>query len=245
MDGYRTKLGGEVKDRVGPEHEYRHPDDYREPVIDFALKASEEAVEQCGVFDSERIPRERWGVVIGSCNAGLLAGEEWYRRRREGKEAPSELLLLVSPQAVAESLSSAFGFKGPVVSVNTACAASANAIGYAAELIREGHADAMLTGGTDALSDILVAGFNALESLSPEPAAPYSLDRKGLSLGEGGSMLVLMSEDVARATGAPILAEVDSYGLSADGYHPTAPHPEGKGASRAIRTALAQGGVTG
>src|SRR3954453_19690532 len=138
MDGYRTKLGGEVKDRVGPEHEYRHPDDYREPVIDFALKASEEAVEQCGVFDSERIPRERWGVVIGSCNAGLLAGEEWYRRRREGKEAPSELLLLVSPLGGAESLASSFGFKGPVLSVNTACAASANAIGYAAELIRHG-----------------------------------------------------------------------------------------------------------
>ena len=127
--------------------------------------------------------------------------------------------------------------------MDTACAASANAIGYAAELIREGHADAMLTGGADAFSDILFAGFNALESLSPEPAAPYSFDRKGLSLGEGGGMLVLMDADVAAEIGAPVLAEIVGYGLSADGYHPTAPHPEGRGASRAIQTALRQAGV--
>src|SRR4051794_41802398 len=118
MDVYRTNLGGEVKDKVGPERDYRHPDDYREPVIDFALKASEEAVEQCGVFDSPQIPRERWGVVIGSCNAGLLAGEGGDRRRREGKEAPSELLLLLSPQAGAESPAPALGLQGPPPSGN-------------------------------------------------------------------------------------------------------------------------------
>src|SRR3954471_8208377 len=243
MDGYRTKLGGEVKDRVGPEHEYRHPDDYREPVIDFALKASEEAVDQCGVADSGRIPSERWGVVIGSCNAGLLAGEEWYRRRLKGVEAPSELLLLVSPQAVAETLASAFGFKGPVLSVNTACAASANAIGYASELIRQGRADAVLAGGAESLSEVLYSGFNSLESLSPKPAAPYSRDREGLSLGEGSGMLVLMSEEKAHEVGAPILAEIVGYSLSADGYHPTAPHPEGAGAGRAIKSALSAAGT--
>src|SRR3954466_7008661 len=63
METYRTTLGGEVKEKVGPEHEYRHPDDYREPVIDFALKASEEAVANCGVGESGQIPPERWGVV--------------------------------------------------------------------------------------------------------------------------------------------------------------------------------------
>ena len=114
--------------------------------------------------------------------------------------------------------------------MNTACAASANAIGYAGELIRHGQADAVLTGGAEALSDILYSGFNALESLSPKPAAPYSRDREGLSLGEGGGMMVLMREDLARELGAPILAEMLGYSLSADGYHPTAPHPEGAGA---------------
>src|SRR3954465_8611344 len=245
MDVYRTKLGGEVKDRIAPEREYRHPADYREPVIDFALKASEEAVGQCGVAESGQIPAERWGVVIGSCNAGLLAGEEWYRRRLAGKEAPSELLLLVSPQAVAESLSSAFGFKGPVLSVNTACAASANAIGYASDLLRQGRADAVLAGGAESLSEVLYSGFNALESLSPHPAAPYSRDREGLSLGEGAGMLVLMREDLARELGADVKAELLAYSLSADGYHPTAPRPDGVGAGRAVKAAPGAGGVGG
>src|ERR1700754_3127944 len=228
MEAYRTKLGGEVQEKIAPERDYRHPDDYREPVIDFALKASEEAVGECGVAESGQIAPERWGVVIGSCNAGLLAGEG---------------LLLVPPQAVAESLSSAFGFKGPVLSVNTACAASANAIGYASELIRQGRADAVLAGGAEAMSEVLFSGFNALESLSPKPAAPYSRDREGLSLGEGGGMMVLMREDLAKEFGAPIKAELLAYSLSADGYHPTAPRPDGVGAGRAIKAALAAAGV--
>src|SRR5262249_51043850 len=210
--------------------------------MEFSMRAAEEAMERCGVGVGP-VPPERWGVVIGTCNAGLLAGEEWYARRKRGEQPDPRLVLLVEPQAFSEALASAFEIKGPVLSVDTACAASANAIGYAAELIREGHADAMLTGGADAFSDILIAGFNSLESLSPEPAAPYSIDRKGLSLGEGAGVLILMEADVAAELGAPVLAEVIGYGLSADGYHPTAPHPEGRGASRAIQTALRQAGV--
>jgi 3-oxoacyl-[acyl-carrier-protein] synthase II len=243
MDGYRTTLGGEVKETRVPEHEYRRPAGIREPTFDFALKAAEEALERCGAAATGRIPAERWGVVIGTCNAGMVSAERWWLDTRAGKKPDPQLLLLVEPQALAEGLSGAFGFKGPVLSVNTACAASANAIGYAAELIREGHADAMLTGGAEALSGLLYSGFNALESLSPKPAAPYSRDREGLSLGEGSGMIVLMREDLAQELGVPILAELLGYSLSADGYHPTAPHPEGLGAGRAIRSALQSAGV--
>ena len=243
MEGYMTKIGGEVKEQAPPEHDYKHPDDYREPIIDFALKASEEAVAQCGIHASGQIPPERWGVVVGTCNAGLLSAEKWYREKTAGKDPDPRLLLLSTPQALAESIAGAFGAKGPVLSVNTACAASANAIGYAAELIRDGQADAVLTGGAEALSGILYSGFNCLESLSPDPAAPYSRDRHGLSLGEGSGMLVLLREDLARELGAPILAEILGYSLSADGYHPTAPHPEGQGAGRAIKGALRAAGV--
>ncbi len=242
MEGYRTRLGGEVEDPAAPEHSYLNPDGFHDRAIDFTIKAAEEAMANCGV-EVGAIPAERWGVVIGTCNAGLLAGEEWHVRRKRGERPDPRLVLLVPPQAMAEALSGAFGLRGPVLSVDTACAASANAIGYAGELVRSGQADAVLTGGADAFSDILYAGFNSLESLSPEPAAPYSRDRKGLSLGEGSGMLVLMREDLAREYGAPVLAEIMGYGLSADGYHPTAPHPEGRGAARAIQTALAQGGV--
>jgi 3-oxoacyl-[acyl-carrier-protein] synthase II len=243
MDGYRTEIGGEVREEPQYEHDYLNPDGFHDRAIDFTMKAAEEAMDRCGV-GTDGVPAERWGVVVGTCNAGLLAGEEWYRRRKDGEDPDPKLLLLVEPQAISEALSGAFGLKGPALSVDTACAASANAIGYGAELIRLGQADAVLTGGSDAFSDILIAGFNSLESLSPEPAAPYSIDRKGLSLGEGSGMLVLMREDVAREQGAPILAEIAGYGLSADGYHPTAPHPEGKGAARAIQTGLRQAGIS-
>jgi 3-oxoacyl-[acyl-carrier-protein] synthase II len=243
MDGFRTSIGGEVQDEFQPEHEYLNPDGFHDRAIDFTVRAAEEAMRNCGVGVGP-IPSERWGVVIGTCNAGLLAGEEWWMRRDRGEKPDPRLVMLVPPQAIAEALSGTFGLKGPALSVDTACAASANAIGYASALVRDGQVDAVLTGGSDALSDILVAGFNSLESLSPEPAAPYSIDRKGLSLGEGSGMLVLMSEHVAREQGAPILAEIIGYGLSADGYHPTAPHPEGRGASRAIQTALKQAGVS-
>jgi 3-oxoacyl-[acyl-carrier-protein] synthase II len=242
MEGYRTSIGGEVQQEAQPEHSYLNPDGFHDRAIDFTMKAAEEAMENCGVGVGP-IPSERWGVVIGTCNAGLLAGEEWWIRKDKGETPDPKLVLLVPPQAISEALSGAFDLKGPVLSVDTACAASANAIGYASALIREGQADAVLAGGCDAFSDILVAGFNSLESLSPEPAAPYSIDRKGLSLGEGAGMLVLMSEEAAKEHGAPVLAEIVGYGLSADGYHPTAPHPEGRGAARAIQTALKQAGV--
>ena len=189
MEGYRTTLGGEVQEPTAPTHEYDRPDDYREPVIDFALKASEEALQNCGVYTNGQIPPERWGVVIGTCNAGLLAAEKWYRDRGEGEDPDPRLLVISTPQGLAETLAGAFEFKGPILSVNTACAASANAIGYASDLIRNGQADAVLTGGAEAMSGILYSGFNCLESLSPHPAAPYSRDREGLSLGEGSGML--------------------------------------------------------
>jgi 3-oxoacyl-[acyl-carrier-protein] synthase II len=244
MEGYMTQLGGEVKEEAPPEHDYAHPDGYREPVLDYGLKAAEEAVQQCGILPGGQIPPERWGIAVGTCNAGLLAAEEWYRGKMNGESPDPQVLLLSTPQALAETLAAAFDVKGPVVSVNTACAASANAIGYGAEMIRYGQADAVLAGGAEALSGVLYSGFNCLQSLSPKPAAPYSRDRDGLSLGEGSGMMVLMREDLARELGAPVIAELLGYSLSADGYHPTAPHPEGEGAGRAIKSALASAGAS-
>jgi 3-oxoacyl-[acyl-carrier-protein] synthase II len=243
MDGYRTRLGGEVLDREAPEHEYRRPAGAREPAIDFALRAAEEALADAGAATAGVAP-ERFGVVIGTCNAGLGSGRQWYASRLAGEPADPKLLLLLGPQAIAEALASALELRGPCLSVNTACAAGAHALGQAADLIRSGRADAVLAGGSDAFSDVLFSGFNSLESLSPEPAAPYSRDRQGLSLGEGAGMLVLLADDLARAAGAHPRAEILGYGTSADGYHQTAPHPEGEGAARAIRAALDAAGVT-
>ena len=244
MDAYRTGIAGEVQTIPIPAHDYPRPEGFRDRALDFALIAAEEAFAAADAGRADIAP-ERLGVVMGTCNAGLLSGERWYLALLAGETPEPGLVALVPPQAIAETIAGAFGAQGPVLSVDTACAAGANAVGYGAELIRTGQADAVLAGGTDALSDVLIAGFNSLESLSPEPAAPYSKDRLGLSLGEGSGVLLLMREDLAEAAGMPLLAEVLGYGLSADGYHPTAPQPEGRGAARAIQAALRSAGVTG
>ncbi|WP_156725855.1 beta-ketoacyl-[acyl-carrier-protein] synthase family protein [Streptomyces apocyni] len=241
MDGLDTKVGGEVTDPVEPRRGYLAPEGFRERAIELALVAADEAL---ATLPEGLVAAERFGVVLGTCNAGLLSGREWLRAVRDGETPDPRLALLVTPQALAESVGAAFGLRGPVLAVNTACASGANAIGLAADLLRAGRADAVLAGGSDAFSDVCFAGFHALQSLSPEPAAPYDAGRQGLSLGEGSGMVLLVRSDFAREHGLTGLADVAGYGLSADGFHSTAPQPEGKGAARAITSALRLSGVT-
>ncbi|WP_198942979.1 beta-ketoacyl-[acyl-carrier-protein] synthase family protein [Actinophytocola xanthii] len=248
VSGYRTSLGGEV------DPPQRRHDDYGRLVggwdgaVEFALAAAGEAMAGAGVKvarngHGEGVPATRWGVVVGTCNGGLRSAEGAWLAERDGKAVDWRQHLMIQPQTIAEVLSAAFGLRGPVFSVNTACASGAHAIAHAVEIIRAGRADAMLVGGSDAFNETVFAGFNSLESLSPAPAAPYSKDRQGLSLGEGSGMLVLVRHSVAVAAGAPVVAEVLGYGLSADGHHPTAPHPQGEGAARALTAAFAATGI--
>jgi 3-oxoacyl-[acyl-carrier-protein] synthase II len=139
---------------------------------------------------------------------------------------------------------------GPVTCVVTACSASANAIGDAAEIIRRGAADMMLAGGSEAtITDYGIAGFaqaRALSSRNDEPeraCRPFDADRDGFVMGEGGGALVLEERDRALARGATILAEVLGYGMSADAYHITLPRPGGTGAARAMKAAMADAGI--
>ncbi|TDD72709.1 3-ketoacyl-ACP synthase [Jiangella aurantiaca] len=240
LTGVRTKLGGEVDAPIGTIHRFPQPGGYRDRVVELALHAADEAVTTAGPVIG-RAGTDRCGVVYGTCNAGLLSGREWLAAVDRGERPAPGLAPMSTPQAAAEALAGAFGFGGPVVSVNTACASGANAIGWAADLIRSGQADLVLAGGADAFSDVLFAGFHSLEALSADPARPYSQGRSGLSLGEGAAFLVLVREDLAEPD--EVLAWLGGYGLSADGYHPTAPRPDGSGASRAIATALRTAGV--
>src|SRR5260370_1158412 len=158
---------------------------HRDRAVGAAVVAAEAAMDTCGRA-AEQIPAERWDVVIGTCNAGLLSARQWYQARMRGEHADAGLLLFGPPQAVAEAIAGAFGLRGPALSVNTACAAGANAVGYAAELIRSGQADAVISGGTDALSDVLVAGFHPPAGPSPAPAPPHPQHRPGPPPGRGG-----------------------------------------------------------
>ncbi|WP_051016932.1 beta-ketoacyl-[acyl-carrier-protein] synthase family protein [Nocardia cyriacigeorgica] len=244
LSGHSTTIGGEVR----PWRTEAARTESLDPAVQFALAAAAEAIDCARIRPLDdagaAVPATRWGVAVGTCNGGLGTVEQTWLADRDGNATDWQQYLMIQPQIIAEALSAEFGLRGPVLSVNTACAAGAHAIAHAVEMIRIGRADAMLVGGTDAFNATVFAGFHSLESLSPIPPAPYSKDRRGLSLGEGSGMLVLVEHSVAVAAGAPILAEVLGYGLSADGHHPTAPHPEGAGAARALSAAFTATGVT-
>ncbi|GAA3645851.1 hypothetical protein GCM10022267_35650 [Lentzea roselyniae] len=194
---------------------------------------------------ADLVPADRLGVVLGTCNAGLLSARRWCQAALDGVELPAEVARTITPQALAEAVGTSVGARGPVLAVNTACASGVSAIGLGTDLIRRGRAEAVLTGGVDALSDVVVAGFAALQSLAPRPTAPYSRLRNGLSLGEGSGWLLLVRADLAARAGLEVVAEVAGYGLSTDAYHPTAPRPDGSGAAQALLHALADAGLSG
>ncbi len=243
MTGLCTGIGGQV-----PEHARVGRYASEEPALEYLLTAAAEAMSAAGldVVAGEDcrdggarpgIAADRWGVVIGSCNGGMQRAE---RALRDGDRSG---LTGLSPQVLAETLGAEYGITGPVLSVNTACASSAHALAHSVELIRSGRTDAVLVGGTDAFSTTAFAGFHRLGALSARPAAPYSQGRDGLSLGEGSGVLVLVAASLLPDTSATVPAHLLGYGLSADGYHATAPHPDGEGAARAVRAALDHAGL--
>ena len=193
---------------------------------------------RCGIGVGQ-VPPERWGVVIGTCNAGLLAGEEWYAKRKRGEQPDPRLVLLVDAPGVLRGARGGFDLKGPVLSVDTACAASANAIGYAAELIRYGHADAVLTGGADAFSDILYRRLQ-LARVALARARRAVLVRSQGALARRGQRDARAD---ARGPGRASTARRCWPRCSATASPPTATTrrrriPRARGAARAIQTAL-------
>ena len=198
-------------------------------MVDLGLLAAEEAMADAG-----DIAGPFHQIVGASSLRDAQADEERKRGTGDAYGVPADpgLLLLSPPQALADAISGAFGFKGPSLSVNTACAAGTNAIGYGADLIRQGHVDAVLVGGSDELTEVNMCRLRALEGTVTQPCSPFSRDRLGLKLGEGAGMLVFTREDVAERFGAAVRAEVRGYGLSADGFHPSRPTRRRRGSPR-------------
>lgn len=241
--GYGSNYGGEVQGfNFDSVKDLEPPSTDR--AISFALAAGRQAIQLSGL-SLEEVEHNRFGVILGTCMGGMRQGEEWHRQllTKGHAETDHNLLLAYQFYAPTDAVSAAFKLYGPKTTISTACAAGANAIGYAADMIRFNRADYMLAGGTEELAYMAYGGFSSLQSLAEKPCRPYANHRSGLTLGEGAGIVVLERLDKALARGAKIYAEIMGYGLSIDGYHPTAPHPEGKGAARAVRMALNESGL--
>jgi 3-oxoacyl-[acyl-carrier-protein] synthase II len=206
------------------------------------LLAAHEAQQQSGWEASENLP-----LVLGTTAGGMSDGEIYYRQavqtplrhRRQPTRA-----LRYQAQVQGRTVLDALGFSGPICIISNACASGTNAIGHAWELIRTGRAERALTGGYDALSQLVFAGFDSLQTLSPTTCRPFDARRDGLALGEGAAIVALETLEGARRRGAAILGEVIGYGTTLDGHHLTQPHPDGEAALTAMKLACATAGVT-
>ena len=216
----------------------------------FALLAAREAWQDAGapVVDPQRL-----GVVIASGIGGvltLLGGYDTLKEKGARRVSPHTVPMLMPNGPAAQvglELKAQAGVHTPV----SACASGAEGIGYALDMIRNGRADVVVAGGTEAGIHVLpMAGFAAMMALSTrnddctKASRPYDKDRDGFVLGEGAGVLVLESEEFARARGARIYAEVAGQGITSDGYHIAAPDPEGTGAARAMKAAMHDAGVS-
>jgi 3-oxoacyl-[acyl-carrier-protein] synthase II len=194
----------------------------------------------------------RVGTITGCGLGGLRFMEDTVLRVSE--EGPKWVSPFFIPMMIGNMvpglISVHFGAKGPNSSLATACAAGAHAVGNSFRLIQNGTADAMITGGTEAvISPSCIAGFNSMKALStrndePEKASrPFDRDRDGFVVGEGSGILIIEALDHALDRNAPIYAEITGYGMTGDGYHMTSPPPDGNGAVRCMAAALEDAGI--
>lgn len=202
----------------------------------FGMIAAGEALRDSGVLGCYS-PYDM-GVSMGGGAAGMFQGETWLKSTMEGKDARPSLLRGVLQDQTATDIARRYNLGGYQGTVTTACSSSATAIGWGAALVARGSQKAILAGGNDALSILTFAGFNSLRAVDPEPCAPFSLGRQGISLGEGAAFLLLEREEDALARGARIYGAVLGYALAGEAHHMTAPEPTGTVAARVMADAM-------
>jgi 3-oxoacyl-[acyl-carrier-protein] synthase II len=192
------------------------------------------------------VEAERAGVAMGTTSGEPLEVERFDDRYMAGEldQVGGEFMARYPCHMIAAHVARELGFAGDNTMLPAACAAGNYALAHAVDVLRAGRADLMLAGGADAFSRITYTGFARLGAIAPERCQPFDRHRKGMIPGEGAAVLVLEPLAAALARGARIYAEVAGYGLSCDAHHMTAAHPQGEGAVRAMRRALADAGVT-
>src|SRR6266581_2313720 len=184
-------------------------------------------------------------TVIGTTSGGMSYGARYYRSLRQAEKlrhAPTWIANYPAQKPVIDA-QQAFGISAPCQVIANACASGTNAIGHAFECVRSGRYQRVLTGGYDALSELVFVGFDSLQASTPEKCRPFDRHRTGMVLGEGAAILALENLDSAHARGARILAEITGYGVSTDNFHLTQPDPSGVGPRRAMERAIESTGT--
>jgi 3-oxoacyl-[acyl-carrier-protein] synthase II len=248
-DGFDVKIAGEVKDydTAG----LAHPKEVKrlDRNVLFALGAAKEALEDAGVNGYNP---DRMGIVVGCCIGGfneLMRQHDILRDRGPDRVSPNFLpnILVDSPSG---QIAIELGIRGPNYAVVSACATGSHAIGEAAELIQNGHVDAVLAGGTEGcIHPLILAGFSNMRGLAqangdPTKASrPFDARREGFVMAEGAGVVMLEELEAAQKRSARVYAEVLSYGASNDAYHMAAPDPDSVGVVEMMRNALERAGV--
>ena len=246
--GQKVKLAAEVKGFDPEQYMSRMDARHMGRFTQFALAAARQALDdaQMTAFDPDRC-----GVTVSSGIGGQIITESEHQRGMErgfDRISPFYIPTAISNMAAGQ-VAIAAGFRGMCTCPVTACAGGSNAVGDAFHYIRDGYADAMLCGGTEAsITPLAIGGFTSMKALTqatdPQRASiPFDADRSGFVMGEGACVLLLEELEHAQARGARIVAEIVGYGATCDAYHMTAPAPDGAGAARAMAMALADGGV--
>lgn len=238
--------GFDIKERVGKKSGRR-----MDLFSQYAVHSALEAAEQAGINEENTDPYEL-GVIYGSGIGGLTTIQEQVIKMHD--KGPQRVSPMFVPTSIvnmaAGNISMRLGAKNISTSIVTACSSGTNAIGEAYRQIKEGRAQAMITGGSEAsVNEIGIAGFAALTALTTEAdkqraSLPFDSNRSGFVMGEGGATLILESLDHAKKRGANILGEVVGYGSTSDAYHMTSPDPSGEGAARAMSQAIKEANIT-
>ncbi|EKQ53775.1 MULTISPECIES: beta-ketoacyl-ACP synthase II [unclassified Clostridium] len=245
-----VKIAAEVKDfdpeAVIGKKECKRLDRFAQ----FGLVAADEAIKNSGI-DLEKEDLDRFGVMLGSGIGGFETIETECSKLATGKS--KRVTPFFIPMAIinlgAGNVAIKYGLKGPCTSAVTACATGTNNIGDAFRTIKHGYADVMLAGGAEAsITRLAISGFHSMKALNsnnnPERASiPFDKERSGFVMGEGAGALILESLEHAEARGANIIAELVGYGSTCDAYHITSPAPDGSGAARAMKDAIAEAGI--
>lgn len=249
---FKTKFACEVKNFKVEDFIDRKEARKMDRYAQYAMVATMEAVNDAN-FDFDKLDKDRVGVIWGSGIGGLETFQEEVMNFSNGNGMPKFNPFFI-PKMIADiaggHISIKYGFRGPNFTTVSACASSTNALIDAFNYIRLGHADAMVTGGSEAAVTIAgMGGFNAMHALStrnddPTTASrPMDKDREGFVLGEGAGSLILEEYEHAVARGAKIYCEIGGGGMSADAHHITAPHPEGLGAKNVMINCLRDAGL--